>query len=359
MWTPNSLLDHWWLKDDVTSPVIAVVIPAFRAASHIQDVLAGIPRYVRHIVVVDDCSPDETADLVRQWRDPRVQLVSHRQNQGVGGAVLSGYDCAHHLGADVIVKMDSDDQMDPAHMPALISPIVRGEADYTKGNRFIHSRELRVMPIRRRIGNIGLSFLTKLSSGYWGIFDPTNGYTAIHASLVPMLDRSNIGRRYFFETSVLIELSLIRAVVRDVYIPAKYANEVSSLSERSVLFEFPPLLLRAFWRRVIVQYLVRDFSVASLYFLVGAVLTMFGVTWGAFHWLRSAQLGIQTPTGTVMLAVLPIILGIQLLLQALTLDVQNSPAHPIHHNRDALKAWLDDDESSEVLEAGWRSRERV
>jgi hypothetical protein len=231
--------------------------------------------------------------------------------------------------------MDADGQMDPAQLPALIGPIVRGEADYTKGNRYLHARQLRSMPLLRRIGNLGLSFLTKLASGYWNIFDPTNGYTAIHAALIPLLNAEDIGRRYFFESSMLLELSLLRAVVRDVYIPARYGEETSNLSIAKTLRQFPPGLARGFCRRGWIQYFVRDFSLASLYAIAGLGLLVSGGVFGAIHWLSSAQGGVATPTGTVMLAVLPVLLGIQLLLQAVSLDIQNQPMHCLHD--DALR----------------------
>ena len=265
-------------------------------------------------------------------RDPRIRLLRHDENQGVGGAVLTGYAEAHRLGAEIVVKMDSDGQMDPAYLPALIAPIVRGEADYTKGNRYLHARQLRSMPPLRRVGNLGLSFLTKLASGYWNLFDPTNGYTAIHASLIPLLDQEGIARRYFFESSMLLELSLLRAVVRDVYIPARYGDETSNLSVLKTLRQFPLALAKGFWRRVWIQYFVRDFSLASLYGIAGLALLLAGCVFGAVHWRFSAQQGVATPTGTVMLAVLPVLLGIQFLFQAVSLDIQNQPTHCLHHD---------------------------
>src|SRR5439155_1316020 len=217
------------------------------------------------------------------------------------------------------------------HLLALITPIVTGAADYTKGNRFLHARELRSMPGRRRVGNAGLSFLTKLASGYWDIFDPTNGYTAIHASLVPLLSAGRIGKRYFFESSLLLNLSLLRAVVRDVYIPARYpAGAASHLSESRAALQFPWRLLRGFVRRVRLEYFVRDFTAVSLYLVAGVLLGLFGAVWGVWHWAVSAQAGAVASTGTVMIAVLPIIVGVQLLLQALTLDIQNVPTQPVH-----------------------------
>ena len=310
-------------------PVIAVVIPAYRAAAHIASVLAGIPHFVRHVIVVDDASPDDTRKIVERWSDPRVRLVIHEQNQGVGGAVLTGYDAAIAAGAEIIVKMDADDQMDPTYLWPLALPIVRGEADYTKGNRFLHSRELYSMPLRRRIGNAGLSFLTKAASGYWNVFDPTNGYTAIHASVVGLLDRARIDRRYFFESSMFLELSLHRAVVMDVYIPARYGDEKSSLSEWNAFVSFPTGLLRGLGRRWLVQYFLRDFTAFSVFVIAGTVLSTFGTLWGAYYWLQSYLHGGLASTGTVMIAVLPIIVGIQLLLQSIILDIQNVPTRPL------------------------------
>jgi dolichol-phosphate mannosyltransferase len=319
------------------APVIAVVIPAYRAERTILKTLSGIPAFISHIIVVDDCSPDNTARLVQECGEPRVHLISHATNQGVGGAMLSGYRVAIELGAKIIVKMDSDDQMDPASLMPLIGPILLGKADYTKGNRFLHTNELKSMPLVRRIGNAGLSFLTKAASGYWNIFDPTNGYTAIHAAVIRLLDQTNIHRRYFFETSMLIELGMIQAVIRDVYIPARYANETSSLSVWKTVFEFPPRLLAAFFRRLVVSYFVRDFGILSVLILTGGFLSLFGLVFGLYHWYLSSITATVASTGTVMLATLSLILGVQFLVQALIVDVQAVPREPIHQEIDALE----------------------
>lgn len=311
-------------------PRIAVVMPAFRAAPYIADVIRGIPGFVSDVIVVNDASPDELELAVRSVGDPRVRVVKHEMNQGVGAAVLSGYDAATTRDAEIIVKIDADGQMDPAHLLPLIMPIVRGDADYAKGNRFLHPQQLRAMPGGRRAGNAALSFFTKAATGYWPIFDPTNGYTAIHASVAQALDRTRIAPRYFFESSMLIELSRLRAVVRDVYIPAVYRGEVSSLSKRRALREFPPRLAAATLRRIVTQYFVRDFTAASLYILFGFVLVAFGAIWGAWHWALGSEAGVPATTGTVMIAILPLILGTQLLLQAITLDIQNVPNDPIY-----------------------------
>lgn len=307
----------------------AVVIPAFCEESRIQGVLAGVPAWVDHIVVVDDASTDQTYEMAKRFDDPRLVVERHTQNQGVGRATLTGWSKAMELGARILVKMDADGQMDPGVLPVLIDPIRRAEADYVKGNRFLHARKLAQMPWSRRIGNICLSFMAKLASGYWPVFDPTNGYVAIDAAVIPLLDQAHIHPRFFFENSMLLELGLNRAVVRDVYIPARYGDKISHLSQGRALLEFPPLLLRGFIRRMVLQYFVRDFTAASLFFMAGFVSSVFGLWWGIYHWWASAQAGVATPTGTVMIAVLPLMLGLQLVLQALVMDVQNVPREPL------------------------------
>jgi hypothetical protein len=212
----------------------------------------------------------------------------------------------------------------------VVNPIWRGEADYVKGNRFLHARRLKQMPRSRRVGNVCLSFLAKFASGYWSVFDPTNGYVAIHAAVILLLDQERIHPRFFFEQSMLLELGLNRAVVRDVYLPARYGEKVSSLSEKRAAVEFPPLLFAAVLRRWVIQYFVRDFSAVSLFLIAGVLATSFGALWGVYHWYTSARMGVTASTGTVMIAVLPIILGIQLLLQALVMDIQNTPQQPLH-----------------------------
>jgi len=308
---------------------IAVVIPAYQVERWIADVLRGIPDFVSTIIVVDDSSPDDTAHAVAHVDDPRVTLIRHEMNMGVGAAVLTGYTAAVERSAQVVVKLDGDGQMDPRQMERLVRPILRGEADYTKGNRFVHGRELRQMPFVRRVGNMALSFLTKAASGYWDVFDPTNGYTAIHATALASLDRERIDRRWLFETSMLIELYFIGAVVRDVYVPARYGNEVSALSPSRALLRFPPRLLRATFRRIWLRYFVTDFSAVALFTFSGWLLLLFGLVWGIWHYIEALQTGITASTGTVMIAVLPLILGTQFVLQAIVLDIANSPKIPL------------------------------
>jgi glycosyltransferase involved in cell wall biosynthesis len=306
---------------------IAVVIPAYRVERDIQSVLQGIPAYVTTVIVVDDASPDASADLVAAAakRDKRIILIRHEQNQGVGGAMVTGFSKAMELGVEIVIKLDGDGQMDPAHIPALITPLIEGDADYVKGNRFRDFQSLKKMPLIRRIGNLGLSFLTKAATGYWNIFDPTNGYFAIRADVLKQIPLEKIDKTYFFETSMLSHLYLLDAYVMDVTIPARYSGETSSLSIRRVLFEFPFKLTRTLVKRIILKYFIFDFSMMSIYLLTGIPLLLFGLIFGITKWIQYAQLGIPAPTGTVILPTLSVILAIQILLSAIEIDLNAAP----------------------------------
>ena len=306
---------------------IAVVIPAFRVEKEIQAVLSGIPGFVRHIIVVDDASPDSSADLVTTAakRDKRITLIRHAKNQGVGGAVVTGFKKALEYECEIVVKVDGDGQMDPKHIPDLIAPLIAGEADYTKGNRFRDFNSLGQMPFIRRIGNLGLSFLSKAATGYWNIFDPTNGYFAIRADVLAQLPLDKLDEGYFFETSMLSRLYLLSACVQDVTIPAKYGNESSSLSIRRALFEFPLKLTRTLLRRLVLKYFIFDFSMMSIYLMAGIPLLLFGLIFGSIKWIQYASIGIPAPTGTVILPTLSVILAIQILLSAIEIDLNAAP----------------------------------
>jgi len=256
-------------------------------------------------------------------------VVYHAQNQGVGGAVLTGYQRALELGAGIIVKIDGDGQMDPAMLPRFVAPIVAGYADYTKGNRFYDLRHIGRMPRVRLFGNAVLSFMAKISTGYWDIFDPTNGYTAIDARVAALLPYERISQRYFFETDLLFRLGTYRAVVVDVPMDARYADEVSNLRIGSVLGEFLRKHLRNLCKRIFYNYFLRDLSIASLELLAGIAMLAFGVAYGGWHWWQALASGSATPIGTVMLAVLPVLVGLQLTLAFLAYDIAAVPRLPV------------------------------
>lgn len=310
---------------------IAVVIPTYKARNHILEVIAAIGPEVAGIYVVDDCCPDQSGNFVRDHcRDPRVVVVSHSENQGVGGAVMTGYRAAIDDGMDILVKIDSDGQMDPGLILDFVAPIAAGEADYTKGNRFFDLEKIREMPAMRLFGNAVLSLMCKLSSGYWNLFDPTNGYTAIHADVARHLPFRKISRRYFFETDMLFRLNTLRAVVVDIPMDAKYGDEVSNLKISQIVGEFLVKHARNFFKRIFYNYYLRDMSLASIELPLGILFLAFGSIYGGYHWMVSAQEGVATPAGTVMMSALPVIAGIQLLLGFIGHDVSSVPVRPIH-----------------------------
>lgn len=317
---------------------IFVVIPCYKVSAHICEVIKEIGKEVDAIIVVDDCCPEKSGVLVEHsCKDARVRVIHHTVNQGVGGAVLTGYKAAIEAGAEVIVKIDGDGQMDPSLIPKFIEPILAGEADYTKGNRFFNLEEIRAMPKVRLFGNAVLSLMTKLSSGYWDLFDPTNGYTAIHADVARHLPFGKISRRYFFETDMLFRLNTLRAVVVDVPMDAQYGDEVSNLKISKIVGEFLFKHARNFSKRIFYNYYLRDMSIASLELPLGVVLFVSGCSFGIYHWINSLQEGVATPAGTVMLAALPILMGAQLILAFLGYDIANVPRRPLHQMRRNLK----------------------
>ena len=252
---------------------IAVVIPCYKVRCQILEVIEKIGEEVRSIYVVDDASPDEVGQYVStHCSDSRVNVITNQKNLGVGGAVLTGYQKALSDGADIIVKIDGDGQMDPALIPNFVAPIIFGRADYTKGNRFFDLVGLRGMPPIRIFGNAILSFLTKISSGYWNIFDPTNGYTAIHAEVANHLPFEKINFRYFFESDILFRLNILRAVVVDIPMDSRYGNEVSSLKIKKIIFQFLTNHTINFVKRIFYNYYLRDLSLASIELPLGIFL---------------------------------------------------------------------------------------
>ncbi|MFH1185087.1 MAG: glycosyltransferase family 2 protein [Chloroflexota bacterium] len=310
---------------------IAAVVPAYRVEGQIQAVLRELPPYLKHVVVVDDASTDRTAALVQAAakHDRRILLLRHERNRGVGAAMITGFQKARDLGAEIVVKIDGDGQMDILHLPALLAPLVQGRADYAKGNRFRDFAALRKMPLIRRIGNMGLGFLAKAATGYWNLFDPTNGFLAIRVEALAQLPLDQIDRGYYFELSMLSHLYLLGAVVQDVPMPALYRNEVSNLAVERVLLEFPFKLLGTFVRRVMLKNFLYDFSMVSIYVLVGLPLLLFGMFFGGIKWVQYWSLGVPAPTGTVILPTLSVLLGIQLLLSAVESDLRSVPKHPL------------------------------
>lgn len=313
---------------------IGIIVPTFRARDHILGVIRDIGPEAERIYVVDDCCPDGSGNHVQNnCSDPRVTLIRHGANLGVGGAVMTGYIAAIADGMDILVKIDSDGQMDPALIADFVAPILDGEADYTKGNRFYDVETVAAMPRGRLLGNAVLSLLSKLSSGYWNVFDPTNGYTAIHADVARRLPFDKISKRYFFETDMLFRLNVMRALVVDVPMFARYGDEKSNLKASRVAGEFLLKHGRNFSKRIFYNYFLRDMSLASIELPLGMALMVFGMCFGIYHWVFSSESGVPASAGTVMLSALPVILGMQLLLAFIGHDVRTVPTRPLHRKR--------------------------
>ena len=317
---------------------VAAVVPAYNVAKEIGGVLRSLPALFTSIVVVDDASSDDTGSIIDHYAslDPRIVAVHHERNGGVGAAMVSGFRKAIDGGADVIVKVDGDGQMPLWLVPQLIEPLVSGEADYTKGNRFRDFETLRQMPVMRRIGNVALSFLAKAATGYWNLFDPTNGFVAVRADVLSQVRLQKIDHTYFFETSMLSHLYVLGAVVKEVPMPARYAGEPSSLSIPRVMRQFPLRLVASLVRRIVLKNFVYDFNLESLNLACGLPLLLGGIIYGGMKWIWYAQHQLAAPTGTVVLPAMAITLGTQLLLSAAHLDLSAVPREPV--NRGPIEA---------------------
>ena len=310
---------------------IAVIVPAYRVTNCVLDVLAAVPPEVSRIVVVDDACPDGSGRLVeRECTDARVQVLFHEQNQGVGGAVMSGYRAAIDDGCDVMVRVDGDGPLDPGLLADLVRPILAGEADYTKGNRFFDLERVRAMPRRYVFGNALVSVMIKLSSGYWDLSDPTNGHTAIHARVARRLPFHRLSRRSFFEIDLLFRLNALRAVVVGVPMRAVAGDEFENLQLLRIVGAFLAKHVGNFGKRIFYNYYLRDLSLASIELVVGLGMFGFGVVFGGWHWIQNANAGTATPIGTVMLAALTTLMGLQFVLAFFAYDIAAVPQRPIH-----------------------------
>lgn len=306
---------------------IAAVVPAYNEERMITEVIDTMPHFVDYIVIVDDCSPDATSEVVRESVDPRVRLIRHEVNQGVGGAIVTGHRAAMELGADVNVVMAGDAQMDPDYLPQLLDHVTTQGYGFAKANRFFSPESFAGMPRYRIFGNIVLSFMTKLTSGYWHLFDPQNGYTAIRTEVLERVPLNNVSPRYSFENDLLIHLNILQVPAVDVPIPAVYGNEVSSIKLRRVVPELLNLLLRGYWRRIWYRYVLWSFSPIALLLVLGLLLFTFGLGVAIWVCFQIASSVVAT-AATVMLAALPLMIGTQMLVSSLQLDIQASPSTP-------------------------------
>jgi glycosyltransferase involved in cell wall biosynthesis len=306
---------------------VTVVVPAHNEEALIAATLAGIPDYVDSVIVVDDASTDRSAEIARELAatESRISVLEHEQNQGVGGTVVDGYKSAVEQGSDIAVVMAGDNQMDPGCLPQLLDKITDDGYDAAKGNRFLgSSSSLSKMPKYRQFGNILLTIMTKAASGYWSLFDSQNGYYAVTTDTLRRLDLDRVARRYDLENSILIQMNIIGARVADVAIPARYGEEVSGIRLWRVAPRLLLTLFFGFFLRIYRKYVLYNFHPIALFLYSGLVLMAWGIAFGA--WAAVQSIGEDAAsTGTVMLAVLPFLMGFQLMLSAIVLDIQNEP----------------------------------
>lgn len=312
-----------------SNKIIAVVIPCYKVSKLIKEVLLSLPEFIDYIIIVDDACPENSGNVANNLHLDKMYLVCHKENKGVGGAVISGFEKAIELNSDIVVKLDGDGQMDPNNIAKLIKPIIDNKADYTKGNRFNNFKALKNMPKIRLLGNSVLSFAIKAASGYWNIMDPTNGFCAISSQTLHDFDLDKIEKRFFFETDMLLNLNVMNKVVQDVSISTIYKNEISNLNVGNTILTFPLKIAKGLIKRIFLKYYIYNFNMASIYLLISIPLLLFGFILGVYKWRIGIIEDVANNPGTIMLVALPIILGIQFLLQAISIDISNIPKKDI------------------------------
>ncbi len=315
------------MNPEVPKKKIAVVIPYYNAANHIVNVIEKLPDAVDKVIVVDDKSlqPLPKEQLSTSSFASKLVLLENMENMGVGGASKRGFEEAIRLQTDYVIKVDADDQMDTSYIPQLVVALDREQCEMAKGNRFRDFSALKRMPVVRRMGNLGLSFLTKMATGYWHNFDPTNGFFAIRTDVLKNIELSKVANRYFFETSLLSQLYYQNARIKDIPMPAIYGDEKSAMQVWKMPFVFFPELVGILVKRIIKTYFIYDFNITSLHLLFGVPLFLFGVIYGSYSWWYHTSHDVLAPTGTIMIITLSIILGFQLLLQAIQYDIFRTP----------------------------------
>ncbi len=319
------------LKKNESEHSIAVVIPCYKVVRFILAVIKEIGPEVSRIYIVDDACPEGTGKFVQEHNnDARVKVLFNASNQGVGGAMVTGYKAALAEGASIVVKLDGDGQMNPHFINKLTKPISEGRADYAKGNRFYTLDSVKEMPSVRIFGNAVLSFMSKLSTGYWHIFDPTNGYTAVHSKVLSEIPLDKLDKRFFFETDMLFRLYTLQAVVKDVPMKAVYGSEASNLRVSEAVAEFFYRHIVNLLKRIFYCYVLRNFTAFTIELIVGIALLSFGIIFGGIEWYRYASRDILTPTGIIMIAAMSTLIGLQLVLSFLNWDASNDPKDPLH-----------------------------
>jgi len=303
---------------------IASLIPCYNEEANIERVIETMPDFVDYLIVVNDGSNDNTAEVVNSCLASRVILIDREENKGLGYTLCEAQKRALETDADIMVVMAGDGQMLPEHLPTLLDALIDGDYDFAKGNRFYYSAPHVGMPAYRVFGNIVLTFLTKLATGYWSIFDPQNGYTAMRRAMSERIDWDDVATDYSYENDVLLHLALNRARVKDVDIPAYYGDETSTIKLSKTVPSLLRTLRKSTWKRLWVLYVAQSFSPITLFILNGFVLLLFGILFGAWSMWQVWGVAPVSPAKAVLTAITTMT-GIQCLIAALVLDIINEP----------------------------------
>jgi glycosyltransferase involved in cell wall biosynthesis len=306
--------------------LISVVIPCYNEERQITGVINSIPDIIDKIVVIDDKSRDKTVDVLRKFKDSnaRIVLIEHDKNLGVGGAMASGYKWSRDNGIDVAVRMDGDGQMDPAHLPLLLDPVVSGEVDYTKTNRLLSGSAFSKMPTGRYFGNAMLSMLTKIASGYWHIADSQSGYTAINSKALKLVNWDMMYKKFGQPNDLLVLLNIFNLKVRDIYTEPLYdVGENSKLSIPRVIFTIPFLLFRRFLYRLKEKYIIRDFHPLVFFYASGFMLMLLSIPLlirFIYFWITVDNI----PKINFLAWMFCVLIGIQFILFAMWFDMESN-----------------------------------
>ena len=308
----------------ISKNATGIVIPYYNASEHIVKVINKALEYADIVVLVNDNSPQPLPEELKK-RDG-VVVLNNIENLGVGGATKKGFEYLKDIPfVEVVIKLDADNQMDSTYIPEMADAILEGTCHFVKGNRFRDFRALKEMPALRRFGNLWLSFLSKAATGYWNCFDFNNGFFAISSKTLKLVDKDSLSNNYFFETSLISELYFQKATVKEIAMPAIYGGEKSNMKLFKMPAHFTINLLKVFFNRIWKSYFVYDFNIGTIYLLFGLTLFFGGVIFGGYNWYHYSSIDKFTPLGTIMISALLIILGFQLLLQAIQFDIFNTP----------------------------------
>jgi glycosyltransferase involved in cell wall biosynthesis len=305
---------------------VAVVIPAYDEEQLLGPTVESVPSFVDRIYVVDDKSKDATVERAKALAqaDPRVHLIEHERNRGVGAAIVTGYKQAIADKVDVTAVMAADNQMDPEDLQHLCEPVARGELDYAKANRLFTGQAWELIPRYRYLGNAVLSLLTKVASGYWHIADSQSGYTAVSLEYLELLDLDRIYKRYGFPNDMLVHLNVWNARVRDIPSRPIYGvGERSGIRLRKVVPTISWLLVKGFFWRLRTKYVIRDFHPLVFFYMFGFLMTVLGLGLGIAEVVLRVM-GNMVSVGTVVLVALLLIFGSQFTLFAMWFDMESN-----------------------------------